>query len=364
MPVHSALTRALFSLLLATLMAGSFPAAGQASAETGQPGLSDSALLPVLDRRSGRVEALLLLESPSLAYPPVRLTPLDRVLGPATPAAALAPEPPPLLAHRQLLGGHSSLAASLSLDSRSQLALLCDGGAALATLGSLARHCLLASLENADDPLLAAGDRSLTVMGSLSLSGDLGVINLDAGRSLGRLGAEHPLDFGLPAYLRPETATTLSDPQLGNGAWYLGPALAGSERRVDRLGLSAIVNLGEDGWISLGGTLARAQLIPTRALLPGPLGWKMSELTLGGGWGAFSGAITSRVIELPGQPGHFTDLDVGVTWRTPWSGQLSIGARNLSGNATPVNAWGLPELDARGDDGETTIPYVRYRQDL
>ncbi len=132
---------------------------------------------------------------------------------------------------------------------------------------------------------------------------------------------------------------------------------------IQRLGLTGVMRLGRNGWINLGGTLARAQLIPTHSLLPGPLALTMSELTLGGGYGPFSGAITSRVIELPGQT-RLNDLDIGLTWRTPWSGRLSIGARNRSGSTAGVNAFGLPELDTQGEDEEATIPYVRYRQDL
>jgi len=65
-----------------------------------------------------------------------------------------------------------------------------------------------------------------------------------------------------------------------------------------------------------------------------------------------------HVIDTPGQP-KWEGLGLGVTWRTPWSGQLSVGADNvISRGKNPFSP-----VDAQGDD-EGTVPYVRYEQDL
>ena len=64
-----------------------------------------------------------------------------------------------------------------------------------------------------------------------------------------------------------------------------------------------------------------------------------------------------RVIEVPGQPGKWEGFGVGLTWRTPWSGQLSVGADNV------VTRGKNPFAPSKGEE-EGTVPYVRYQQDL
>lgn len=327
------------------------------------------ALLPVLNPRNGQIEALLLLESSSPAAP---RSPLDRVIGPDRNRA-------PLIQNRHPLGASgAALSSALTLEANTGLALLCDSSAVLSTLGSLAEHCLLTQLDGfGNDPLLTG--HSIGLGSRVSLEGNGARLSLDASVNRGQLAPE-TIDFGLPSYLAGglpgsgfaglgyDYATAFgSGPLGGSGLFYNRPFLgAGSSGRFDleRLGLAGVMRLGHNGWVSIGGAMARAHLIPTQSYLPGPLNWNISEFTLGGGYGAFSGAITSRVIKIPGQSGSFNDLDIGLTWRTPWAGQLSIGARNQAGPGEPANAFGLPNLDVRGDDGEATIPYVRYRQDL
>ena len=54
----------------------------------------------------------------------------------------------------------------------------------------------------------------------------------------------------------------------------------------------------------------------------------------------------------------WSGLGVGLTWRTPWSGQLTVGADNVvTRGKNPFSASNL-------EDGEGTVPYVRYEQDL
>jgi len=56
---------------------------------------------------------------------------------------------------------------------------------------------------------------------------------------------------------------------------------------------------------------------------------------------------------VPGQPGKWEGLGVGLTWRTPWSGQLTVGAENVvSRGKNPFS----PRNESN-DDG--TVPYVR-----
>lgn len=109
--------------------------------------------------------------------------------------------------------------------------------------------------------------------------------------------------------------------------------------------------------IDLGASLGRVRLLPDAT---GHSGYDQAALSLGLDRGAFSGTITGHLLApqqpLPGTLQRWTSIDLGVTWRMPWQGQLSIGARNLWANPPPA-ASDEPENQAR-------VPYVQYHQDL
>ena len=86
--------------------------------------------------------------------------------------------------------------------------------------------------------------------------------------------------------------------------------------------------------------------------------WNSKSLTIGAGYGNFSANIVGRVVDTPGQPGQWEGLGVGLTWRTPWSGQLTVGAENV------VTRGKNPFAPGNSDKDEGTVPYVRYEQDL
>jgi len=82
------------------------------------------------------------------------------------------------------------------------------------------------------------------------------------------------------------------------------------------------------------------------------------SLSLGLDVGSLRGAIVGHVLSsddplLAGK--RWTTLDLGVSWRTPWAGVLSVGAQNVL-SAQP----GSP----RNPEGQARTPYIQYRQDL
>jgi hypothetical protein len=82
------------------------------------------------------------------------------------------------------------------------------------------------------------------------------------------------------------------------------------------------------------------------------------SLSLGLDAGSLRGAIVGHVLSsddpvLAGK--RWTTLDLGVSWRTPWSGELSVGAQNL---------WAAPLNSPRDADNQARTPYIQYRQDL
>ncbi|WP_300619475.1 hypothetical protein [Dokdonella sp.] len=83
------------------------------------------------------------------------------------------------------------------------------------------------------------------------------------------------------------------------------------------------------------------------------------SLSLGLGVGSLRGAVVGHVLRSddPMFAGkRWTTLDLGVSWRTPWSGELSVGAQNV------LNAPLATPRDAEGQQSRT--PYIQYRQDL
>lgn len=256
----------------------------------------DQAVLPVWNN-SGQIEALLVLE------------PTDDGAKAGT---------------RWRFGGNS-LDAMFGLESGDSLALLCNhqGGLA-ARLGNLANNCMLASLDD-DAP---AGQRSSATAAFNTGSGQVGVT---VGDTRGTL----------PAWLAPGTGS------------------ASGQVDGNDLTVFAQKNIADQGFVSIAGTVAKARLIP---YAQAPVGltdrWDSKSLSVGGGYGNFGASIIGQVIDTPGRE-RFEGVGLGLTWRTPWSGQLTVGAEN-------VVTRGKNPFSPRGENGEDegTVPYVRYEQDL
>jgi hypothetical protein len=282
----------LLSLPLALILA--FGAVAGAHAQSA----SDKAVLAVWNKRSGKVEAVLVLEPTSSAE-----------------------------AGGRLRFGNSSLDATFGLEAGDSLALLCDRKNGIASaIGNLANNCLLASLDG--DGTANAGRSSATAAFSH------GATRFGVGIGDGR--------DTLPAWLTP-------------GA----PA---AKVEVNDLTVFARKSLPREGYVSIAGTVAKARLVPyldaqASGLLPDR--FTTRSLTLAGGIGAFSANLVGHVTDTPGQA-KWEGLGIGLTWRTPWSGQLSVGADNVITRGK--NPFSLGNDDGQTDDG--AVPYIRYEQDL
>lgn len=290
----------------------------------------DTTVLPVWNNRSGKVEALLLLD-------PAKRDPTSNGASSVFGAGA------------RFATGLGTFQAGVSVDSSNGLALLCDAKNGLTTLDSLAGRCLQASLDvspNARDPFLPSA--------------------LPVGQSV---RAETRFE-------RPESLFELSAGQADlqtTGADWLSPTaglppsmvvLGGSfNQHYSQQDLSARgqLNLGDSGWMSIGGTLAHARLIPIDGA-SNNLGqrWNTTSVGVAVGKGKLSGEVIGRVVEVPGQTRTSNTLGVGVSWQTPWKGKLTIGAERSKGK-TPL----LSPADQNSPGiSDGTVPYVRYHQDL
>lgn len=259
---------------------------------------ANTALLPVIYSDSGnKVEAYLLLE------------PTDEQRAGA----------------RWRFGGKSELDAALGLEAGDSLALLCSRKSGLGSaLSSLANNCQLGSISDDAD----GGSRHASATAAFSRPGGRVGVTAGAGRA------------NLPAWLTP-----------GSGSV--------GDINVNDLTVFARKNIGREGMVSIAGTIAKAQLIPSGDVPSGLAdSWDSKTLSIGGGYGAFGASIIGHVVNTPGQP-QWEGLGVGLTWRTPWSGQLTVGADNLvTRGKNPFS----PSADGKQDEG--AIPYVRYEQDL
>jgi hypothetical protein len=130
--------------------------------------------------------------------------------------------------------------------------------------------------------------------------------------------------------------------------------------RVEQTDLTVFAerNVGSEGVVSIGGTLARARIVSPGEVPMLADRWTSRSLRVGGSIGNFGASIVGRVVDVPGQPEDWQGYGVGLTWRTPWSGRLSVGADNV------VTRGRNPFSPQSGDEEEGAIPYVRYEQDL
>ena len=290
--------------------------------------------LPIVDEDSGRVEAFLLIE-PGNGGRATRA--LDRLLerdrAPSMGAGLVIP-----------MDNGRRASASLSLESSPTLGLLCNNSALARSVGSLAQHCLVARLGgNAGasampTPLLPQpGARA-----EVRLDGQNGGISASLG--LGRYTLDAPLQL----------------PGASDGAGRLMLSLQGLQVEQQDISLAGDIALGDEVWLSIGGTLARARVVPATSLLPGAVApeWNTGTVTLGGGVGDFGGEIVGRVIDVPGADSRYSNLGLGLTWRAPWRARVSVGAENL------VSRGKNPFSGSDDEEDGGRVPYIRYEQDL
>ena len=130
-----------------------------------------------------------------------------------------------------------------------------------------------------------------------------------------------------------------------------------------QLNVRSIWHLGQDNMIDLSAALGRAKLSPIwYGLADSGLDLDQASLGLGLASGSLRGSIVGRInsVDAPGQIGNrrWSGVDLGVSWRTPWRGEVTVGAQNV---------WSA-QLDAaaarESDPSQARMPYVQYRQDL
>lgn len=127
---------------------------------------------------------------------------------------------------------------------------------------------------------------------------------------------------------------------------------------------NARVQIGQGALLDLGASLGRSRLVPfggapSNLSLPG-LDLQETSLSLAISSGNLRGSIIGRTAVSPDPlltGKRWTTFDIGLSWRTPWQGELILGTQS---QLTPV-------IDPNGRDpdaAQNRVPYVQYRQDL
>lgn len=276
----------------------------------------DTMAVPVWNSSSGKLEAVLWIDTSTLGAG----SKATRALG---------------TRWTSVLGQHS---ASVSAQVEPQLGLLC--GNASGALDRLGEDCLVTQFGR---PAPAPTSQLI-------------------GEASTRIGRSEWTGFGSMQRsstdaLLPGTTLSIQMPELLPLA-----ATPGIGVEQNDLGVAGELRVGQQGWVRVGGSVARARLVPAGGILPGSVApsWNSRTLSLGGGIGAIGGEVVGRVVRVPGESERFGTLGLGVTWRTPWAGRLTVGAQNvISAGENPVT----PRAAGKDRD-EGRVPYVRYQQDL
>jgi len=220
--------------------------------------------------------------------------------------------------------------------------LWCNNVGGWLALSSLSSECLAPSNAVERQPQLSRRQAELGL--------DRGAFNLSLAYGTGDVGTGSPVESAVAGWtpilsIDPNAATFdrgQSNDVALSGTWRFSP--------ISALRVSA----------GVGQTQIPSPLgLPTLDVDRASIGFGVTR-------GAFSGGLVGRVmrsVALPGQSvSPWAGLDLGVAWRTPWSGELSFGARNLlsTGDNPPLNDSPQAELEL----GTSRTPYVQYKQDL
>lgn len=153
------------------------------------------------------------------------------------------------------------------------------------------------------------------------------------------------------------------------GNWSNSPSLISplAPGQVREFTVGGIWHLGPWGDLSIAAAHGDRKGQPLPTVPFNPLDLQQTALQLGLARGTLSGGLTGRVVRPalngPNNQWWWGGLDLGLSWRTPWSGKLSVGTQNILGTRrSKAPLEGTQNLII--DEASSRTPYVRYTQDL
>jgi hypothetical protein len=225
----------------------------------------------------------------------------------------------------------------------------CAESSGLLRIGSLGQECLMQGMLQFELP-----GRVASAQAGVNFSGQNWDVTLSYGLSW--LMDKLELPGGAQAHLR--------DAEFLANSSSLPTLLNQTDVQTQGLAVGAQWRLTQASALQLNAALNQLR-VNNGYVLPG-LNINEAQAGVGLVYGPFSGNVSGHMqrAHSPSLPGAalWGGLDLGVSWRTPWRGELTIGARNL---VTKGEEPLLPDPQAANPDRTSTrTPYVRYKQDL
>jgi hypothetical protein len=274
-------------------------------------------------------------------YRPLSGFGLDSHLSDENPGATLVFQPDGSLSL------FSSLIGAREYERGSASVPWCAEASGLLHIGSLGQECLMQGTLQFELP-----GRVASAQTGVNFSGQ----NWDVTLSYGLSWLMNKLDLARDP--------TVSMPDIGSSS-LLPASINLVDAQVQGLAMGAQWRLTQASALQLNAALNQLR-VQNGVVLPG-LSINEARAGVGLNYGPFSGNVSghmqrARGPALPGNSALWGGLDLGVSWRTPWRGELTVGARNL---VIKGEEELLPTPEAASiDRSSTRTPYVRYKQDL
>ena len=201
-------------------------------------------------------------------------------------------------------------------------------------------------------PLKSDACESFAAHGGQSAIGVSG--SLSVGRASFTVGySESPAIWVLPGSLGPAAAVGMPQPSLP-----LAPLASVAREPAQTLTLGSELSLSEQSRIGVALAMSR---LPRLENSP-----DIGRVQFSLAYGDFSADMATQMIRkgMESVSPWWSSMDLGVSWRTPWSGIISVGARNLFSSGDPPRLGNSPVAEANEADAFSRTPYVRYEQDF
>lgn len=199
-------------------------------------------------------------------------------------------------------------------------------------------------------PLKSDACQSFASLGAIGLSGslELGSASFSIGYS------ESPAIWVLPGSLGPAAVVGTTPTGLP-----LAPLASVAREPAQTVSLGGELSLSAESRVGVALAMSRLPYLENSP--------DIGRVQFSASYGNFSADMATRMIrqgiETAVNP-WWAGMDLGVSWRTPWSGIISVGARNLFSSGDPPRLGNSPVVDVNEDDAFSRTPYVRYEQDF
>lgn len=201
-------------------------------------------------------------------------------------------------------------------------------------------------------PIQSDACENFVAQGSQSAVGISG--SLELGRSSFTVGySESPAIWVLPGSIG--SASAVSAPPL---SLPLAPLARADHDSVRTISLGGELSLSEQSRLGVALAMSRLPMLENSP--------DIGRVQFSLAYGDFSAGMAAQMIRqgIQSVSPWWAGMDLGVSWRTPWSGIISVGAQNLFSSGEPPKLGNSPVATQVETDAFSRTPYVRYEQDF